>query len=45
MKTDYTPQSPRARFVYLICKNRPRIVLFILIPLTILGSLTIKKKG
>lgn len=45
MNTDYTPQSPRARFVYLIWRNLPRIFLFTLILLTILGFLAIKKKG
>ncbi len=45
MKTDYSPQTTRAKYVYLIWKNLPRLSLLILILFTALGFFAIKDKG
>lgn len=45
MKTDYSPQTSRAKYVYLIWKNLPRFSLLILILFTALGFFAIKDKG
>ncbi len=45
MKTDYSPQSNRAKFVHLIWRNLPRLLLFTLIILSVLGYYSVKNKG
>lgn len=45
MKTEYSPQSSRARIVYIIWKNLPRFLLFSLIILALFGYFGIREKG
>jgi len=45
MKSEYSPQSSRARIVYMVWKNLPRFLLLLLVILSLFGFLGIKKKG
>ncbi|MBU0944639.1 MAG: efflux RND transporter periplasmic adaptor subunit [Proteobacteria bacterium] len=45
MNTNYAPQTRRARIVFLVWENLPRLFLLILILCTILGFFAIKEKG
>ena len=45
MNTNYSPQSSRARIVYTIWKNLPRILLLLLLVFSLFGFLAIKEKG
>lgn len=45
MKSEYSPRSTRARIVYLIWKNLPRFLLFLLIILSLFAFMGIREKG